>query len=109
MVLFPRCDTHECVRIQIVNDLILEGDEVFNVSLTPHVPDVEVSPSYARTTVRIYGDADSKLYMIGYKRSPLISLEMWTSHKTTFVTTLHVSVCTWKIIFAEAAIHSLKM
>ena len=53
---------------RFVNDLILEGDELFNVSLTPHVPDVEVSPSFARTTVRIYGDADSKLYMIGYKK-----------------------------------------
>ena len=58
---FNRCDTNECVRIQIVNDLILEGDEVFNVSLRSLVH-IAVSPSHA--TVRIYGDNDSKLYLI---------------------------------------------
>ena len=46
-----------------MNDLILEGDESFNISLRSLVQNIAVSPSHA--TVRIYGDNDSKLYMIG--------------------------------------------
>ena len=62
---FNRCYTTECTRIQIVNDLVLEGDELFDVSVETDVEYIEVNPSHA--TVRIYGDNDSKLYMIGYK------------------------------------------
>ena len=61
---FNRCDTSECVRIQIVNDLVLEGDESFDISLRSLVQEIGVSPSHA--TVRIYGDNDSKLYTIPY-------------------------------------------
>ena len=62
---FVRCDTTVCTRIQIVNDLVLEGEESFNVLVRTDVQDIKVSPS--RATVEIYGDNDCKLYMIGYK------------------------------------------
>ena len=67
VIQFDRCDsvTTECTRIPIVNDLVLEGDEFFNVSVRTDVEDIEINPS--RATVRIYGDNDSKLYMISYK------------------------------------------
>ena len=66
VILFNRCDTSECVRIQIVNDLVLEGDELFDISLRALdlVQNIAVSPSHV--TVRIYGDTDSKLYTIPY-------------------------------------------
>ena len=63
---FDRCDTYECIRIQIVNDLVLEGDKSFNVSLTSPVGEIAVSPS--RATVNIIRDADSKLYVVRYKK-----------------------------------------
>ena len=66
VISFVRCDTNECLRIQIVNDLVLEGDESFIVSLTSPVGEIAVSPS--RATVNIIRDADSKLYMVGYKK-----------------------------------------
>ena len=63
---FNRCDTSECVRIQIVNDLVLEGDESFDISLrsVDLVQNIAFSPSHV--TVRIYGDNDSELYTIPY-------------------------------------------
>ena len=63
---FVRCDTYECTHIKIVNDLVLEGDELFDISLTSPVGKIAVSPS--RATVNIIRDADSKLYMVGYRK-----------------------------------------
>ena len=59
---FDRCDTCECTHIHIVNDLILEEDESFNISLTSHGQEIAVSPS--RATIIVW-DTDSKLNMIG--------------------------------------------
>lgn len=58
-ILFDICATRACVRIQIVNDLILEEDETFDISLTCLERWISVNPSHA--TVKIVRDAESKL------------------------------------------------
>ena len=61
-IYFGSCDTRKCVNITIIDDLIVENVECFQVMLNMNTSDLELNPMIGR--VHIYSDESKNSIVI---------------------------------------------